>query len=190
MLNKKEQQLLLSIARESIARALAGGRGKRKSEGMAIAEADLAGPLGAPSGVFVSIHIGKDLRGCIGYIRSELPLAQVVDDVAAKAATEDPRFPPMTQTELALATLEVSVLAPLRQVKDISEIEVGRDGLVIELSGRRGLLLPQVATEYGWDRETFLAHTSRKAGLPSDAWKIPEAKIYRFSAEIIEEKAP
>ena len=120
---------------------------------------------------------------------ADQPLVRVVDEVAAKAATEDPRFPPLTLSEFARATLEISVLSPLQKVDDFTEIQVGRDGLVIELAGRRGLLLPQVAMEYGWDRETFLAHTSRKAGLPATAWKDPEARVYRFSAEIVEEDA-
>jgi AmmeMemoRadiSam system protein A len=188
VLSKKEQEALLSIARGSIARALVAGRWK--SAGGATAESGLTGALGVPSGAFVTIRLGGDLRGCIGYIASDLPLARVVDDVARKAATEDPRFPPLTQSELARATLEISVLSPLEKVNDTAEIQVGRDGLVIELYGRRGLLLPQVAAEYGWDRETFLEHTSRKAGLPVDAWKDPEAKIYRFTAEIVDEEAP
>jgi AmmeMemoRadiSam system protein A len=189
VLSKKEQEYLLSIARESIARALVGGGGGRKSSDRAIAESDLAGALGVRSGAFVTIRLGGDLRGCIGCIASDLPLVRVVDEVAAKAAIEDPRFPPLTQSEFARAALEVSVLSPLEKVDDVTEIQVGRDGLMIELRGRRGLLLPQVATEYGWDRETFLKHTSRKAGLPVDAWKDPEAKICRFTAEIIEEPA-
>lgn len=188
MLDKQERGLLLSIARESIARALVGERGRRRPTGKALAQADLTGRLGVPSGAFVTIRIGHDLRGCIGFIASDLALAHVVDQVAAKAATEDPRFPPMTQNEFAKATVEISVMSPLSKVDDFEEIRVGCDGLVIEMGGRRGLLLPQVATEYGWDRETFLAHTSRKAGLPADAWKDPDAKVYRFSAEIVSEE--
>ncbi len=137
----------------------------------------------------MTIRIGHELRGCIGYIASDLPLARVVNQVAAKAAVEDPRFPPMTQSEFAKATIEISVLSPLQKVDDVSEIRVGCDGLVIELGGCRGLLLPQVATECGWDRETFLAHTSRKAGLPANAWKDPDARVYRFSAEIVTEES-
>jgi len=189
VLSTNDRELLLAIARESIARALAGERKGRASARPAIVQADLTGPLGAPSGAFVTIRIGRDLRGCIGYIASDLPLARVVEDVAAKAATEDPRFPPMSQSEFAKATVEISVLSPLEKVGDVAEIRVGEDGLVIELAGHRGLLLPQVATEYGWDRDTFLAHTSRKAGLPADAWKDPDARIYRFRAEILEEES-
>jgi AmmeMemoRadiSam system protein A len=111
----------------------------------------------------------------------------VVAEVAVKSATEDPRFVPMTQSELARATIEISILSPPRQVTDFAEIEVGRHGLIIELGRLRGLLLPQVATEYGWDRETFLDQTARKAGLPLKAWRDPAAKVYLFSAEIIEE---
>jgi AmmeMemoRadiSam system protein A len=188
VLSRKDQELLLAIARESIARALAGERRGRRSAGPTIAQTDLAGPLGAPSGAFVTIRIGHDLRGCIGFITSDLPLARVVDEAAAKAATEDPRFPPMTQSEFAKATVEISILSSLQKVNDVAEIRVGNDGLVIEMAGHRGLLLPQVATEFGWDRETFVMHTCRKAGLPADAWKDPGASIYRFSAEIVEEE--
>jgi hypothetical protein len=136
----------------------------------------------------VTIREGGELRGCIGYIESPYPLARVVAEVAAKAATEDPRFLPLTQSDLARVTLEVSVLSPLRQIADVSEIQVGTHGLLLELGRYRGLLLPQVATEYGWDRETFLASTAKKAGLPGNAWKDPEARISVFSAEIISEQ--
>ncbi len=188
MLKSEDRKLLLAIARGSIAHALTGVRRGRKLGAVSESAFEPAGPLGVPSGAFVTIRIGHDLRGCIGYIASDLPLARVVEDVAAKAATEDPRFPPITQSELARATVEISILSPLKKVEDVSEIRVGEDGLVIELGGYRGLLLPQVATEYGWDRETFLAHTARKAGLPPGAWRDPDVVLYRFSAEIIEEE--
>jgi AmmeMemoRadiSam system protein A len=188
VLTREEGKILLAIARESIARALTGPRG-RKRGALAKGGIDPAGPLGVPSGAFVTIRIGDELRGCIGFIASDQPLARVVEDVAARAATEDPRFPPMTQSEFARATVEISILSPLKKVEDVSEIRVGEDGLVIELGGYRGLLLPQVATEYGWDRETFLTHTARKAGLPPGAWRDPDAALYRFTAEIIEEES-
>jgi AmmeMemoRadiSam system protein A len=146
------------------------------------------GRLAEPSGAFVTIRQHGELRGCIGYIESHHPLAVVVSEVAVKAATEDPRFAPMTQSELARATLEVSILTPLRQITDISEIEVGTHGLLLELGGHRGLLLPQVASEYEWDRETFLESTARKAGLPGEAWKDSGAKIFIFTADIVSEE--
>jgi AmmeMemoRadiSam system protein A len=186
MLTPEEKRELLEIARESIAHALVRGRGAEHVHGSG---REYRGGLAEPSGAFVTIRMGEDLRGCIGYIETTMPLGEVVSEVAVKAATEDPRFMPMTQGELARATLEVSILSPLKLVASVDEIEVGRDGLLLELGRHRGLLLPQVATEYGWDRERFLEYTARKAGLPSDAWKDPEAKIYSFSAEIIHEDA-
>jgi AmmeMemoRadiSam system protein A len=189
MLSPEERQELLGIARESIARALAGDRSQAHSRVSPQGRGrPLAGRLAQPGGAFVTIKIGQSLRGCIGYIESPLPLAEVVREVAVKSATEDPRFVPMTQTELAGATLEISILSPLRQIADQSEIEVGKHGLLLESGRHRGLLLPQVATEYRWDRESFLSHTARKAGLPADGWKSPEAKIFVFSAEIINEE--
>jgi AmmeMemoRadiSam system protein A len=186
MLTPEEKRELLEIARQSIAHALVRDRGGRQGH---VGGRTYTGGLAEPSGAFVTIRIGEDLRGCIGYIESTMPVGEVVSEVAAKAATEDPRFMPMTQGELARATLEVSILSPLKQVAHVDEIEVGRHGLLLELGRHRGLLLPQVATEYGWDREKFLEYTSRKAGLPAEAWKDPEAKIYQFSAEIIHEDA-
>lgn len=186
MLTPEEKRKLLEIARESIAHALVRDRAVRHGRA---GGREYTGGLAEPSGAFVTIHIGEDLRGCIGYIESTMPVGDVVSEVAVKAATEDPRFMPMTQGELAHATLEVSILSPLKQIARVDEIEVGRHGLLLELGRHRGLLLPQVATEYGWDREKFLEYTARKAGLPAEAWKDPEAKIYAFSAEIIHEDA-
>jgi AmmeMemoRadiSam system protein A len=135
----------------------------------------------------VTLRSHGALRGCIGYIESILPLANVVEEVAVKAALEDPRFPPLTSAEVKDMIIEVSVLSPLVRVKNIEEINVGVHGLLLELGPRRGLLLPQVATEYHWDRLAFLNATARKAGLPEDGWRHPEAKLYRFTAEIVEE---
>jgi AmmeMemoRadiSam system protein A len=189
MVTPEEKQELLEIARESIALALATDSSSARYEvSQRRKNRPPSGRLAEPSGAFVTVRIGKDLRGCIGYIESHLPLAEVVREVAMKAATEDPRFMPMSQSELARATLEVSILSPLKQIADVGEIEVGTHGLLLEMGRHRGLLLPQVASEYGWDRETFLDNTARKAGLPQKAWKDPEAKIFVFSAEIIEEQ--
>jgi AmmeMemoRadiSam system protein A len=144
-----------------------------------------------PRGAFVTIHKSGKLRGCIGYIEAVKPLVQTVQEVAIKAAFEDPRFPPLEPDELDHVLLEISVLSPLERVEDVSTIEVGKHGLVIELGGRRGLLLPQVATEFGWDAKMFLENAAVKAGLPPDAWKYPAAKVYKFSAEVFgEEKEP
>ena len=140
--------------------------------------------LKEPRGAFVSIHKGGALRGCIGNIRGIKPLYKSVETMAEAAALDDPRFPPVTEKELKDLDIEISVLTPFKQIDNINEIEVGKHGLFIEKGFFSGLLLPQVATEYGWDRETFLEQTCRKAGLPPHAWKEKDAKIYIFSADI------
>jgi AmmeMemoRadiSam system protein A len=138
------------------------------------------------SGAFVSLHIGKALRGCIGYPESDLPLVDVIERCAVSAATADPRFPAVNATEWLRVVIEISVLGPLEPVTDIADIEVGRHGLIAERGHRRGLLLPQVATEWGWGREEFVAQTCAKAGLPHDAWR-RGAKLFRFEAEVFGE---
>jgi len=180
MLSEAEKTFLLQLARSSIVAALKGKRAE--------VPADVPGELTKPSGAFVTLHKGGELRGCIGYIESVKPLAETVKDVAQKSATEDYRFSQVSEEELADIEIEISVLSPLECISDIRQIEVGKHGLVIELGGYRGLLLPQVATELGWDRETFLNQTARKAGLAPGLWKHPEAKIYIFSAEVFNER--
>ncbi len=140
-----------------------------------------------PRGAFVSLHRRGQLRGCIGYLEAAKPLGQTVREMAAAAAFHDPRFRPLGKAELADLEVEISVLSPMQLINNIDEIQVGTHGLYIVQGYCRGLLLPQVATEYKWDRLTFLQQTCCKAGLPSDAWKEPGTKIYRFTAEIISE---
>ena len=135
-------------------------------------------------GAFVSLHRQGQLRGCIGFLEAVKPLGRAVREMAAAAAFHDPRFRPLGKEELADLEVEISVLSPMRLVKNIEEIEVGTHGLYIVQGSCRGLLLPQVATEYNWDRLTFLAQTCCKAGLTSSAWKDPDTKIYLFTAEI------
>lgn len=141
--------------------------------------------LKEPRGVFVTIKKHGELRGCIGYVRAIKPLWQAVMEMAEAAAFQDPRFPPVGPSELKDLEIEISVLTPLREIKDVKEIEVGRHGIMIERPPYySGLLLPQVATEYGWDRVTFLEQTCLKAGLPRNAWREPGTRIYVFSADI------
>jgi AmmeMemoRadiSam system protein A len=180
MFTREEKHELLAIARKAIEEALHG----RSS----MVQAPLSGALSRPGGAFVTIRIDGNLRGCIGYIQAPLPLAEVVAEVAEKAALEDPRFPPLTLKEFYQIQIEISVLSQLERISDVDEITVGKHGLLLELRHARGLLLPQVAEEYGWDRETFLDNTARKAGLPRNAWKDPGAVIYVFTAEIIQEE--
>ena len=140
--------------------------------------------LGEKRGAFVTLKRKGQLRGCIGYTQAVKPLSQTIMEMAQAAAFQDPRFPPLSRNELNDLDIEISVLTPFRPIQDVKEIQVGRHGLFIEGKGYSGLLLPQVATEYQWDRQTFLEHTCLKAGLPKDAWKDKKTKIYVFSAEI------
>jgi hypothetical protein len=148
----------------------------------------LEGRLADIAGAFVSLHAAGDLRGCIGHIEADEPLGVVVPRCAVAACSADPRFPPVVAAELAALDIELSLLGPLEHVNAIDEIRVGRDGLVVESGWRRGLLLPQVATEWKWDLAAFLEHACRKAGLPPDAWK-RGATLWRFEAEVFSEAA-
>jgi len=145
--------------------------------------------LRARCAVFVSLHRGEELRGCIGQVTPDRELYWTVQRCAISAATEDPRFAPVPEDELPHLTIEISVLTPFQRVREIERIEVGKHGLWIVSGSRRGLLLPQVATSYRWDRETFLAQTCRKAGLPEDAWRDPGTAIHTFEAQVFSEEA-
>lgn len=180
MFTKEERRELLAIARKAISDALHG----RTSTVQIPPEGNLARPAGA----FVTLRIDGNLRGCIGYIQAPVALAEVIAEVAEKAALEDPRFSPLSLRELEQTRIEISVLSTLQRILDVNDIVVGKHGLLLELRHQRGLLLPQVAEEYGWDRETFLENTARKAGLPRNGWKDPESIIYAFTAEIIQEE--
>jgi AmmeMemoRadiSam system protein A len=149
---------------------------------------ECGGGLDEPMGAFVTIHTAGQLRGCLGRLETDRPVAENVAHLAAVVSDSDPRFRPLTVYELAVTEIEISALTPDEEVRDISEIEVGRHGLIVSQSHRRGLLLPQVATEHGWDRETFLAHTCTKAGLSPDAWR-RGARIFKFEADVFREAA-
>ncbi len=138
-------------------------------------------------GAFVSLHKGEELRGCIGQIFADRELFRVVQHCALSAALEDSRFDPVTPDELPGLSVEISALTPLERIGRIEDIEVGKHGIYIIRGSNRGLLLPQVATHYKWDRETFLAQTCRKAGLPESAWRDPQTSIQIFSAEVFSE---
>ena len=179
MTSDADRALLLRIAREAIAAHL--------SPSIQFAISNLQSAiLARPGGAFVTIHKGGDLRGCIGHIESVQPLGQVVPRCAVSAASSDPRFPPMAPDELDAVEIEVSLLGPLELIDGPQDILIGRHGLVVERGWQRGLLLPQVATEWQWNAEQFLAHTCQKAGLPRDAWQ-KDAKIWRFEAEVFSE---
>jgi AmmeMemoRadiSam system protein B/AmmeMemoRadiSam system protein A len=135
-------------------------------------------------GAFVTIQKKGQLRGCIGYIEGHGPLHKTIEEMAEAAAFRDPRFSPIKEKELQELDIEISVLTPLKRIKDVNEIQVGKHGIYIVRGMWAGLLLPQVATEYGWDRLAFLEHTCQKAGLPPNAWKEKDIEIYIFSADI------
>jgi AmmeMemoRadiSam system protein A len=147
---------------------------------------EIAGALATPRGAFVSIHYGDDLRGCLGRLEADWPIARVVAHLGRAVADSDPRFPPVTIAELPALTIEISILGAERQMRSLDEIEIGRHGLIVESNGRRGLLLPQVARERFWDVETFLNHTCLKASLTPDAWRTG-ARVLMFEAHVFGE---
>ncbi len=149
-------------------------------------------------GVFVTLkqYPGGALRGCIGYPLPVMPLGDAIREVAVAAATEDPRFPPVESSEMEHVTIDVSVLTLPQLVTSttpedlVAAIHPGRDGLIVEGRGHNGLLLPQVATELGWDAEQLLEGTCEKAGLPSEAWRDRRVHVRRFEAEVFGESKP
>jgi AmmeMemoRadiSam system protein A len=176
-LTEKEENILVDVAKKAIQCKLDGKEPCAffHIEGTALNE---------KGGVFVTLKKSRRLRGCIGHIRAEKPLYKTVEEMAVASAFNDPRFPPLRRDELPSLTVEISVLTPLKIIKEINEIEVGVHGLYIVKDYRSGLLLPQVATERKWNRMTFVEETCYKAGLPQDAWKEQDTKIYIFSAEV------
>jgi AmmeMemoRadiSam system protein A len=144
--------------------------------------------LTEPKGAFVSLHRGEELRGCIGQLYPDRELYKVVQHCVLSAALEDTRFLPVTREELKDLNIEISVLSPFRRIRDIEEIEVGKHGLYIVQGRFRGLLLPQVATQFHWNRAKFLEQTCRKSGLPESAWRDPQTVIHTFEAEVFSEQ--
>ena len=189
-LTLEDGEFLVRLARRAIETKLREGRRIRPSAPEGLME---------PRGVFVTLNGVEGqhrLRGCIGYPYPERPLAEAVVDAAIGAALHDPRFNPVSLEEMGEIVVEVSVLTPPeRIVVERPEyyprrIEVGRDGLIVSRGGFRGLLLPQVPIEWGWDAEEFLTQCCLKAWLPPDAWLLPDTEIYRFQAEIFAEEEP
>ena len=171
----EERRALKELARTSIENRLFGKEGQ---------------PLNVPRalkkkmGAFVCLKTRGALKGCIGYVRAQMPLDETVKRMAVEAAFHDPRFVPLDADEWKHTEIEISVLTPMRKISDVSEIEVGVHGLDIDSGSFSGLLLPQVATENGWDRDAFLEYTCMKAGLPRDAWQSKGTAIYIFSADV------
>lgn len=181
ILTQEQRRALLALARQSIRERVRGVRGG----GTIPADPNLQ----MAGAAFITITREGELRGCIGYMNPIKPLAEAVAYCAASAAAADPRFPPVTAEELPHLRLEISVLSPLRVIEDPAVVQVGTHGLFVSQGGRHGLLLPQVATEFGWDRETFLRQTCLKAGLPADAWK-HGAEIQVFTVDHFTDDIP
>jgi AmmeMemoRadiSam system protein A len=172
----EERQLLLRLAHQAINTSLE----ERELELPAIPE-----HLRQPRGAFTTLYLEGDVRGCVGYVFPVAPLFQTVIETARAAAFQDVRFLPVTREEAASLQISISVLSPLFPIK-ADEVELGKHGLLVTQGNRRGLLLPQVPAEHGWDVKTFLEQTCRKAGLPSDAWQ-HGATLEAFTAEIFGE---
>lgn len=192
-LTLEEGRFLVKLARRAVENYLKNGK-------ILTLPANVSPKLKERCGVFVTINKAsqekKELRGCIGFPYPTTLLVQAVIESAISSATQDPRFPPLSLDELNHAVFEVSVLTPPQPVdvqnpkEYCSKIKVGRDGLIVERSFCKGLLLPQVPVEWKWDEETFLCQCCIKAGLPPDSWLLDETKVYTFQAIIFEEKSP
>jgi AmmeMemoRadiSam system protein A len=174
--SEEEGRQLLALAHESILAAV---------QGRGLPELAASEHLSQPRGAFTTLYLQGKLRGCVGYPNAILPLYRTVAETARAAAFDDSRFAPVSSLEAQQLTISLSILSPLRSVA-AADVRPGRDGLVISFQGRRGLLLPQVAIDHGWDRVKFLEQTCRKAGLPPDAWQ-HGASIEAFTAEVFSE---
>ncbi len=179
-MTKADQSLLLRTARESI---------RSRLEKRAPRYEQPAPDLLEPYGAFVTLHTNGRLRGCIGTFEADDALFETVKELGVSSGFRDPRFPPLAISEIEDLDIEISVLTPLEKVSSIEEIEVGTHGLYAKQGLRTGVLLPQVPVEQGWDREEFLAHTCRKAGLSPDEWRNGGVDFFSFTAEIFGEES-
>ena len=178
MIGPGDRQRLLALARRALE-----ARVRRESP----PRAERGGALDWTRGAFVTIHCRGDLRGCLGHVETEARLADTIAQLAASVSDSDPRFDAVSALELDGIALEISVLTPGREIHSVDDIEVGRHGLIVERGSRRGLLLPQVATEHGWDALTFASQTCLKAALPADAWR-EETRMLVFEAQVFGEQ--
>ena len=181
-MDESAKQRLLQIARESVAAAVGAGPPPQTRE----EEPELMGCQGA----FVTLRTHGELRGCLGRFTSDVPLCELVAEMAAAAATEDPRFvhDRLRPGDMDDLRIDISVLSPLERTSDPLSIELGVHGIYIKRGLASGCFLPQVATETGWSKEEFLGCCcSHKAGLPEEAWRDPDTEVYVFTAEVVEE---
>jgi hypothetical protein len=181
MLTQEQRKSLLRIARESLEAAARNQPYQPQADDP---------ELRKPGAAFVTLKVKEhgELRGCIGTIEPREPLFLNVAHMARASALEDPRFPQVRPAELPDLTIDISVMSPPAPVTDVNDIEVGVHGLIIERGANKGLLLPQVPIEWGWDRDEFLDHTCLKAGLPRGSWRTGECKLYSFAAEVFGEE--
>ena len=188
MLTLEEGKIAVTLARSVI---------EHYVQNLTNPSSDLTGVFKKKQGTFVTLHTHPehDLRGCIGIPLSVMPLKEAIME-AAKSSTRDPRFPPLDEKEISKVVVEVTILTQPEQIKVnkpqdyLSKIEMGRDGLIVEQGFNKGLLLPQVPVEQGWDKEEFLSHTCMKAGLLPDAWFDENIKIFKFSGQVFTEIEP
>ncbi|HLP15155.1 MAG TPA: AmmeMemoRadiSam system protein A [Bacteroidota bacterium] len=189
MFTEPEKKYLLAIARRALVDEIFGEEADDMSLPAVVSPQDSSsGALCQHCGAFVTLFANGELRGCLGLLKSDLPLTETIAEMARRAATEDPRFDPVSKEEVEGLTIELSVLSPFKQIAGPEEITIGRDGLMIEHGRQRGLLLPQVAEKYEFSPIEFLEETCVKAGLPRTAWMLEAAHIYSFTAEVIGEE--
>lgn len=180
LLNTEQKKKLLKIARDTIIEYVTN---KKVLE---VKETDPA--LNQTLGAFVTLHINKELRGCIGNIIGQKPLYLTIRDMAIASASEDPRFSPLTKGEIPLIHIEISVLSTLKEIKNPDEITLGKHGVLVKSGSKGGVFLPQVASQTCWTKEEFMGNLCKhKAGLPQDAWKKGQCEIHIFSAEVFSE---
>jgi AmmeMemoRadiSam system protein A len=180
-LSEAERRSALQLARTAVQEAVSRGKLPQHNPKEGFFE--------ERRGVFVTLHVGGRLQGCIGVVESHEPLGEAIVRCAASAALEDPRFAPMRAEQLESLTIEISLLSPPAPITP-EAIEIGRHGLLIALHSQRGLLLPQVALEHHLSRDQFLEETCRKAGLRREAWRDPEARLFGFTCEVFSESSP
>jgi len=180
MLKTDEKRALLQIARNAIRTTFHDSEPDRPP--------DECPGLDQAAGVFVSLRLNGKLRGCVGLIETDRPLRDAVGEVARKAAFEDPRFPPLTVSELENTEFEVSILSQIQPLKSLDDIQVGLHGVIVESEMHKGLLLPHIAVECGWSREELISALLRKAGLPSTAATEPGTRFFLFHTERVVER--
>lgn len=176
-LSLKQKEALLKLARDSILTHFEGKLPQMPEDEL----------FRQKRGLFVSLHQGEELRGCIGYIKGYNTIAASVVEMARAAAFDDNRFSPIRREEMPLITIEISLLGDLIPVESHAEIQIGRDGLYLQHPYGSGLLLPQVATDWGWDVPTFLRQICQKAGLPYGILQDEQARLFRFTASVFAE---